>query len=409
VVPSAVVASLGTASRTIAVSWADNSADETGFEIQRSTTVNGVYTVVGTAPAVAGTGTRSFLDSGGALLTGNGATYFYRVVSVRGADRSAVAQSAALATPAAAQSVTGLAATSGSATRITLNWANRVGATTNQIFRSVNGAAFTLVTSVGAGVITFNDDTVAAPNNYRYHVDATNWAGATPSVNTAALVPVAAAVLAAPTGLAATTVTRPVLTWVDASTGETNYRASRTPITVNANGSVTAGATTVISSAIAANATTFTDTANQANNTTVRYDVSALNGATVGTAASVYTAITGLPQANQPTATRTNLTARVTVGWTALATASVGGYEIQRCVSTGANSTTCAANSPFTKVSNPLAVLTAGTVDGRATATYTDNGVARNTNYVYRMRTVGGAGTGLVGGTFSASRAVSTN
>jgi hypothetical protein len=196
---------------------------------------------------------------------------------------------------------------------------------------------------------------------------------------------------------------------VDASTGETNYRASRTPITVNANGSVTAGATTVISSAIAANATTFTDTANQANNTTVRYDVSALNGATVGTAASVYTAITGLPQANQPTATRTNLTARVTVGWTALATASVGGYEIQRCVSTGANSTTCAANSPFTKVSNPLAVLTAGTVDGRATATYTDNGVARNTNYVYRMRTVGGAGTGLVGGTFSASRAVSTN
>jgi hypothetical protein len=87
-----------------------------------------------------------------------------------------------------------------------------------------------------------------------------------------------------------------------------------------------------------------------------------------------------------------NQTARVTVNSTALATTSIGGYEIQRC--TGATCTN------FTKVTG-TAVNSAGTVDGRATATFQDNADACGTTYRYRVRTVGGAGTGLVSPSFS--------
>jgi hypothetical protein len=102
-----------------------------------------------------------------------------------------------------------------------------------------------------------------------------------------------------------------------------------------------------------------------------------------------------------------NATARVTVALPGLTNAAVGGYEIQRCVSTGVASTTCAAGTDFVKVVG-TAVNTAGTVDRRDSTSYPDNSVSRNTNYVYRIRTVGGSGTGLSSG-FSAPRAVSTN
>jgi hypothetical protein len=107
--------------------------------------------------------------------------------------------------------------------------------------------------------------------------------------------------------------------------------------------------------------------------------------------------------ANRPTLTRTNATARVTVTWTApgnaAAQASIGGYEVQRC--TGLTCTT------FAKVPG-AAVNTAGTVDGRGTLTFVDNTVALATGYTYRMRTVGGTGTGLLGA-FSPTAIVSTN
>jgi hypothetical protein len=89
----------------------------------------------------------------------------------------------------------------------------------------------------------------------------------------------------------------------------------------------------------------------------------------------------------------------VTVQWTASTSTLVGGYEIQRC--TGSNCTT------FAKVPG-TAINTAGTVDGRATASFVDNTVARSTAYVYRLRATGGAGTGALGA-FSSTVAVSTN
>jgi hypothetical protein len=320
-----------------------------------------------------------------------------------------VAQSAGLATPAAAQSALGLTATATSGTNVNLAWTNRAGATSNQIFRSAGAAAFTLLTTVGATAATFSDTTVTAGTSYRYRVDAVNWAGSTQSAVSAAVVPQVTAVLVAPTGLTASAATNPALNWVDQSTGETAYRVRRTAYTVGTTGIVTVGAVTTLSSTVASaaapatgGARTFTD-AGGVVNATVLYDVAALSGATVGPLATVFDVAGGMQTANRPTATATPATARVTVTWTAPGTtamqASIGGYEVQRC--TGLTCTN------FVKVPG-AAVNTVGTVDGRGTLTFVDNTVARRTGYTYRLRTVGGKGTGLVGA-FSPTRTVSTN
>ena len=94
--------------------------------------------------------------------------------------------------------------------------------------------------------------------------------------------------------------------------------------------------------------------------------------------------------------------AQVTVSWTlpgaAATRASIGGYEVQRCTGTGCTS--------FVKLAG-TAVNSAGTVDGRATASFVDSSVARGTTYRYRLRAVGGAGTGVLGG-FGSATAVTT-
>ncbi len=393
------------AARSLTVTWNDNSTDETNFQILRATTAAGTYTQI----AVVGPNMSSFVDNNGGLGLAANTSYFYRVVALRGTVASAIAQSAGLTTPAAPTSANLLTTTviQGTPLSVAVGWNDRAtNETTYQVFRRTGVGAYSqLGADLPAGSTSFTDATVVAGTTYTYRVDVSNWAQ-TVSTTSAAVIPVVVT-LAAPTNLTATVSTTPRLNWVDNSTGETNYRASRTPVTVNANGSVTLGATTTISSTIAANATTFLEPNGQGNNVTRRYDVAALSGATVGPVASVYTVTTALPQGNTPTLLRSlagtapNQTARVTVNWAASGTATVGGYEIQRCtVTTGGGCT------PFVKLDG-TAVNTTGTVDGRGTTSFLDTSVARGTTYRYRLRTVGGTGTGVVG-TFSGTATVTT-
>ncbi|MEY4748770.1 MAG: hypothetical protein RIQ60_984 [Pseudomonadota bacterium] len=421
--PTAVAANLA-AGHAIRVDFADNSADETQFTVSRATAADGPYTVVGTVAGVAGNGPRSYTDATGLA---NGATYYYRVTADRVVgtvvESSAAAQSASgLATPlppasAGTPIVTALAANS-----VSLSWADRAtNETAYRVYRRTGAGQFVLVSGdLPAGTTSFTDDASSNPASpptlntaYTYRVDAVNWAAAPQSGTVSVTTPLINVSLLPPTGMSATsgvlTAGRPVVSWTDRSTGESSYRMTRTPVTVGNDGALTVGTTSNVNIAIAANATTSPELVTQTTGAVVRYDVMAASGAAVGPAGSVYTVVgANLPAANIPTVARVNLTARVNVSWTALSTPAIGGYEIQRCNAIGAGSTLCAANSPFTKVTG-TAVNTAGTVDGRATTTFADTTVARNANYVYRMRTVGGAGTGLVGATFSGVRAVSTN
>lgn len=82
--PSRVEA-LSNASNRVNITWADNSNNETGFEITRSTTANGTFLPVNTVNA----GVTNFSDSGLSAST----TYYYKVRSIGAFGQSAYAGS----------------------------------------------------------------------------------------------------------------------------------------------------------------------------------------------------------------------------------------------------------------------------------------------------------------------------
>lgn len=79
--PSNLVAT-ATSHKTIALSWSDNSNNESGFEIYRSNTPTEGFSVIGNAPANA----TSYIDSAIAPAT----TYYYKIKSVNGFGESAL-------------------------------------------------------------------------------------------------------------------------------------------------------------------------------------------------------------------------------------------------------------------------------------------------------------------------------
>ncbi|MEY8875860.1 MAG: fibronectin type III domain-containing protein [Leptothrix sp. (in: b-proteobacteria)] len=405
IVPPQLTSILANPAKTVTLSWADQSLDETGFQVLRSTSAAGPFAVVASPLANA----TSAADTSAAA----GTTYFYQVVAVRGTETS-LATSGSLTTPAVATAPskpTTSAAASG--TSVTVSWTDSNGAnkTGFQVMRSTAGGAFVAVGGVQAATATSYTDTTVAGTAYVYRVDVINWAGTTASpVSTSVTTPGAtppAVTLLAPTGLAATSVRSPVLSWTDQSTGETAYRVTRAPVTVNVNGSITVGtASTVTVPANSTNLQTVTDTG-ATRDTVYQYSVMALNGTTVGAAATIGALTTngGLVAPGTPTLARTlvgtvpNQTARVTLTWTLPnPNTAVGGYEVQRCAGTACTS--------YAKV-NGSAVNSAGTVDGRASASFVDNTVARGTVYRYRLRAVGGSNLGISSG-FSATSTVTT-
>ncbi|MEY4747927.1 MAG: hypothetical protein RIQ60_141 [Pseudomonadota bacterium] len=405
--PGAVSASLSTTTtRGINLSWIDNSSDETSFQILRATAVGGPYTQVASVAAAAGTGIRNAIDTNGPPAAGT--TYFYQVVAVRGTDSSAPATSSGLTTPSAPTSAGSVTPVAVSATQVNISWTDRSANETGfQVWRRTGTTGtFAAVSAVlPANTTSWSDTSAVGGTQYFYRVDTSNWAATAPSaVSTGVTTPSAptSATLVAPTGLSASAANQPVLSWTDASTGETAYRVRRTVLTVNANGSITTGSTLLLSGGVAANSTGYIDTT-ATRDIVYRYEVAPLNGGSIGPASTVTTVSTngGLAVPSTPSLARSvvGTAARVVVTWSsANPTAPIGGYELQRCDGAGCTN--------FVKLTG-TAVNTVGTVDGRTSLSFTDNNVARTTSYTYRVRAVGGAGTGLLSN-FSSTRSVTT-
>jgi titin len=94
------------------------------------------------------------------------------------------------------------------------------------IQRSTDGVNFTDLTTVGAGVMTYDDLAVVGGVTYTYQVAATNANGTSAfAVSNSVLVPSDATAPAAPTNLAASNVTQTslTLTWQDNSNNEANF------------------------------------------------------------------------------------------------------------------------------------------------------------------------------------------
>ncbi len=175
------------------------------------------------------------------------------------------------------------AAIAGGPLRIVLTWTDASNNENNfQVWRSVNGAAFTQVGTVTrtaaqrtatGGTVTFTNNGVAASNTYRYYVIAVNTVAPVGAVGVPRTrSPFAVSAPAAPTGLAFTVVRnggqdRVTLNWADASSNETGFQIQRA-----SNAAFTAGLNNFT---VGANVTTFAQ--NVQRNRTFYYRVRATN------------------------------------------------------------------------------------------------------------------------------------
>jgi FtsP/CotA-like multicopper oxidase with cupredoxin domain len=179
--------------------WRDNSANETGFIIQRATNAsftNGLTTfsvgpdVATYSDPVGNTKETFFYRVFAANTVGYNATPGYAVMTVNSGFSNVVSYpaDAALTAPTAPGSVNATAARQGNKARVTLTWTDVANESGYRIQRATD-AAFTsdVVTStVGGNTTTFNTGNVARNTNYYFRIQAYNsagssgWAEATP-------------------------------------------------------------------------------------------------------------------------------------------------------------------------------------------------------------------------------------
>jgi hypothetical protein len=162
----------------IDLSWSDNSTDETGFKIERSTDGTTFAEV-----ASVGANVTTYSDTG---LT-ESTTYYYRVRAHNTGGDSDYSNTASTTTIPAAP--TNLAATAASLNQIDLSWSdNSTGETGFKIERSTDaGIIFTEIGTVGANVTTYADTGLTPATPYSYRVRASSVVGDSDYSNTATI------------------------------------------------------------------------------------------------------------------------------------------------------------------------------------------------------------------------------
>ena len=182
--------SLTTAIQTgpqVLLSWNDRANNETGFVIQRCTSVNcATWANLVTVGPRTGTGAVTYTD----VTVVPGTTYRYRVGAQNSVGTSYSAPSGNVVIPAPPAAPTNVTATAarqgGSAARITVTWTDVATTETGYRIQRATNATFTanLVTStVGANVTTFTTGNVARNTSFYLRVQAYNGAGNSAWVN----------------------------------------------------------------------------------------------------------------------------------------------------------------------------------------------------------------------------------
>jgi titin len=176
IAPSHLVATAISISR-IDLSWTDNSANETGFQILRST--DGINFAPLTTLAANSTG---YSDTG----LSSGTTYYYQVRAFNSAGNSAVSNVSSATTPIPQPpgAPSALAAISVSTGEIDLSWIyTAADATGFYVERSTDGVTFAQIATVAAH--SYNDTGLAPGALYYYRARGYNDVGASPYSNIA--------------------------------------------------------------------------------------------------------------------------------------------------------------------------------------------------------------------------------
>lgn len=220
--PSSLTAK-AVASTQVSLSWSNsNASGVTANVVQRSGNGGSTWTTVANVSAAAA----SYTDS----TASAGATYSYRVYATNGSVNSSNSNVATVTTiPAAPQNVS--AAAAASASQINLTWNNVTGATGFRVDRSLDGATWSTLATLGSGVTTYANTGLSATTTYYYRVLATNGSGTSAASATASARTGAATTSNIPTAASnlsawSTSNTTAQLNWQDNSNNETGFKVS---------------------------------------------------------------------------------------------------------------------------------------------------------------------------------------
>lgn len=360
VAPSTLNASVAGATQAN-LSWTDNSENEAGFRLERSTDAV-AWSVIATLPA----NTTAFTDAGLAADT----TYYYRVRAYNGGGFSGYSNTADVSTvsnPPTAPS--DLNASAVSECQINLVWTDS--ATNEQgvrVERSISGGGWSQAVTLPANTKAWADPDVAAGTEYTYRVIAFNAAGDSEASNTSSATPQLPPAPSAPANLSvtATSPTQVNLAWSDTANNETSQQLER---------SLDNGVTWASLASLSANVTVFQDTGLAAL-TCYSYRIRACNSGGCSDF-SVSATATTLPN---PPAAPTGLSAtavsqtEINLSWGDNATTEIG-FRVER--------------SPNGTIWTLIASLTANTT------AYADVGLSAGMAYSYRVRAYNNGGESL--------------
>jgi len=206
-------------SAQVDLTWADNATNEDGFVVERSDDGGATWNVI-VQPAV-----DAIAYSDTSVLPNT--TYLYRVFAFNISGNSLPTNVAQAITPNIVPAdPTNLTAIAVSSVRVDLAWADNASNEDGYVIeRSVGGAAFSVLATVGVNTSSYVDNTVQAGQTYGYRVYAFNATGNSAYSNEATVTTPVGSPPSAPTNLLVTnrTPTSLTLNWVDTSNNETGF------------------------------------------------------------------------------------------------------------------------------------------------------------------------------------------